>query len=76
MCICAYIELNLGNHNSSVANKQMLMKKEKNPLRENPPMLVTIYLLNANSDTKIPMAIKLAGSNFLTNIRKKMFSTF
>ena len=52
------------------------MKKEKNPLRENPPMLVTIYLLNANSDTKIPVAMKLAGSNFLTNIRKKIFSTF
>ena len=27
--MCAYIELSLGDHNSSVANKQMLIEKEK-----------------------------------------------
>ena len=74
--MCAYIELNLGNHNSSVANKQMLTKKEKSPLQENPPMLVTVYLLNDNPDTKIPIAINLAGSNFITNILKKHFLRF
>ena len=50
--MCAYIELSLGDHNSSVANKQMLIEKEKCRLKPE-----DIYV--SESDVRAPLQLML-----------------